>query len=534
MSDMQDTLHFLRVITMAIVATKDADDTKGKQHLWMAMMAIITNIPLYHNNALEIGFIHCCPRIFCSDYGILLYTVQDLQVTFNLLIPHRAEESTELMTMVLSFIGGAYTDYAIDMRPLTNHVDGLEQPLVTARRFVASRKYVRAMHLKGEYVVCGDQSRLILRRLTSIHDVVNFRPLTTLSDTDHIDTVYWHRFECGTIATLHNPTIDILETIALPESISDGTILRNAVPVCILPFIKQLTPTVLSECTTMMQALWIPMSVRRFCATIAKANFGIQDDLIVAVGMYLGKVVEKDSNVNVANMYCMYRIMCCAKQLSHLNARLVDSLCTTIPSFHDQLSWRKWMLHSKFIYACVDSVNAETVSRMCQRFSPFRHVLAFLLSVRIGTWSAEERKKAFILMNAQLVPVSDEDPIVAVRAEFSRLASKADTLAEELERMEGVPLQHPHAPISSSTKAVPKRLCKDADNHGDDITMPVHRTHHSIVTRIQQHIGFPCELIGSGIFFDDSDVDIVITVPASETLSTAYEHIQQITGWNAR
>ena len=52
-----------------------------------------------------------------------------------------------------------------------------------------------------------------------------------------------------------------------------------------------------------------------------------------------------------------------------------------------------------------------------------------------------------------------------------------------------------------------------------------------IAQRLQARYGWRCELIGSALFFDGSDVDIVIEVPHSSSLAHAYEKVVLATGW---
>jgi len=52
-----------------------------------------------------------------------------------------------------------------------------------------------------------------------------------------------------------------------------------------------------------------------------------------------------------------------------------------------------------------------------------------------------------------------------------------------------------------------------------------------IAQRLQARYGWRCELIGSALFFDGSDVDIVLEVPHSSSLAHAYEKVVLATGW---
>ena len=52
-----------------------------------------------------------------------------------------------------------------------------------------------------------------------------------------------------------------------------------------------------------------------------------------------------------------------------------------------------------------------------------------------------------------------------------------------------------------------------------------------VAQRLQARYGWRCELIGSALFFDGNDVDVVIELPQSATLAHAYELVVRATGW---
>jgi hypothetical protein len=67
---------------------------------------------------------------------------------------------------------------------------------------------------------------------------------------------------------------------------------------------------------------------------------------------------------------------------------------------------------------------------------------------------------------------------------------------------------------------------------------PPPKTHRGLVRRFEATIGLPCELIGSGLFFDTSDCDLVVRVEEEEegeenttTLAAAYERVRGRTGF---
>jgi hypothetical protein len=82
-----------------------------------------------------------------------------------------------------------------------------------------------------------------------------------------------------------------------------------------------------------------------------------------------------------------------------------------------------------------------------------------------------------------------------------------------------------------------KESCDIAIDHETPEIVPLAcpDTHDNLVTRIESellHGRFQCTLIGSGIFYNGSDVDIVVHAPDAETLEDAYETIRDITGWH--
>jgi hypothetical protein len=59
-------------------------------------------------------------------------------------------------------------------------------------------------------------------------------------------------------------------------------------------------------------------------------------------------------------------------------------------------------------------------------------------------------------------------------------------------------------------------------------------THDALVARIAEDVfenAYECTLIGSGIFYNGGDVDIVVHVPDVDSLESAYELVERMTGW---
>ena len=66
---------------------------------------------------------------------------------------------------------------------------------------------------------------------------------------------------------------------------------------------------------------------------------------------------------------------------------------------------------------------------------------------------------------------------------------------------------------------------KDAAPAAADAKDAAPATHHALAARLGAHVGLPCELIGSGVLFDEGDADVVLRARRDAPLADAYEAV---------
>ena len=522
------------------------------------------------------------------SYGLALYTVTNLQVNVNLLVPMDPLFSVELVRQVEQYISGIYADHTISLVPLRTHVPELSvADFVKRRRFVPSRIYISKLTIaKHDNLVlqCSGQEIKALHRIECQREVAKYRPLSTMNVDDDIAIIYWHKFACGSILVFTNPFVDVVEALPFPEPFykSDRTMLSQHMDVELCRFVYALAPSKLSETLHVVSQKWIPPGIRDLCLCSGVSSFGITDEVVLAVGESMDdKLAMSQFAIDLTHTY---KIIQMASTLSDTN--MCEMLVTMMRKLDDDPTWRKWICESTLLWTCVVRIPCSFLSTMLKRadMELLRVLCIRLLHHRIYEWTSEEKERVGVLCQV-MNECSLEPPrkcvaeARAVRQAFEQLnvsaheigvilADKID-MSRDNESATRSNSHHRSTPkksgdgVVSSKKQMKTKMYLQANDktraHGtiritalsecravlcDNATWSVNgslRTHLPLVQRMKQR--FPSldfELIGSGIFSNTGDVDVVVSVCGNTTntasgtimsLSEAYEHVRLMTGW---
>ena len=268
-----DSETFLKHICVAVTSSSTYDDTIGKRTLWACLLTMVCDTDLFVECATLQGFITYMPQTFVSNYGIVVFTVHDFQVSVNVLVPtHQTAMRSLLDTFVTEMIQRSWPDYAVDFRPVAHLLD-LPTTRVE-RRVIPSRNAIPHLRIVDGMVESHGHHVPIHRVLSNVRDVREYTPLTTMRSTDADDCVYWHRFPCGTIATLRNPRLPMHVTLKLPPAIRHGTnVARLVTPFC-RHCLEALRPTCPTQCYRMITDTRVPLDIRCFLVNVTMANYG--------------------------------------------------------------------------------------------------------------------------------------------------------------------------------------------------------------------------------------------------------------------
>lgn len=522
---------FLRHMSAAVAATQSCCDSIGKRHVWMSMLTMVVSNPEYRIRTSMLGFISYEPRIIISDHGVIVLTLCHHQVNVNLLVPMHEDSEGPLVRYLLDHIHRTWDDFAVDLRPL-KHAMTVAIPEVSPRRFIPSRRAARVIQYIEGMVECMGEFVPVKSIVTDPRRLGDFTPISRMGTSDAMDTLYWHRFSCGTIVTFLNPILSLVPVLDLPPQIEDGVVINALLTKCCQTFVAALNPRSLDQCVELLEAPWIPLDQRRFLAVVTKANFGVSDALIVTTGRLLG--ADRKKKTIVSEMCIIYECVC--DMATHRPAhRIAEAMLDAIDTFGDREAWNRWMLQSAFIYALIDSVDPEHLERLCHRHTHLVYVLAFFLSHH-DEWTHDMRRKAFFvsLCDAPSKTFSD-NPIDAVRARMAVLTNETACMGGQLIA------QEEECPPCASRRSRPRRdarpVLSSLSSNGVASSRPIDEsppplppeTLDAFASSFQRCVfeggGMECILIGSGIFHTGSDADIVVRTPPFETLRDAYDRV---------
>lgn len=544
----EDARLFLSGICLAIGLSQTYESTFGKRVLWMIFIGLVSECSEFYERALDQHFIHYAIKVFNCPHGIVLATMRDYQININLFIPCSDETAEALYDWMTSLLKKDFYDYAIDMRPILRFIR-FPQPHIWRRHMIPSARRLNDLKYDAERRVVTFEEYVspITEVIVDVKDLSKYRPIRRMEMTDDDDTLYWHRFECGTIVGFHNPCVALHACCHIPRP--TFPVMSHLTPIC-KKVVRALEPACGAECIDIIETECITMEARRVFVGIHRSRFGITDDLVVAVGVYLGHSLSKKSkNLMLAELSIVYETMRKFAAEPATYTRLLEGLMNWLDHFQQADLWRRWLITSPFMHALVDAVQTPCMRRICMQHPVLYHLMAATLCSNHPTpseWSRETTERAHMVCHA--TNVKDGTYVQTLRRmydEWTRSNLQAleelstETTEDEIRpitesttsaEFEEVPLEDrvttPITLTSSSSSAA-----YEEEETGTD------GTHDGVVSRIASDVfqnAYECTLIGSGIFYNGSDVDIVVHVPDVDSLEAAYELVERTTGWRRR
>ena len=328
--------------------------------------------------------------------GICIYTVREYHVCVNLAIPRKNGLIVQILSDIADFVSDTYPGHTIDMRSLKTHVCELHGCCIQYRRVVPSLSHIQDMQLSEDRMWIH-----ILGKKTKVHSLVKSRqqlydllPITRFSVDDDEETLYWFRFECGSVVLFKNPSLEEdVPPIPFVCITDQDMILKHTAPglVCV---VESLSPSSVSQCMEMINTTWVPVFVKELCLQVANNKIGLCDELIMIFGfMFSNLDADKPRTDSFSgNVMSMFYLM---KKLGFngSNAHTFDLLVKTLCGYPDQKTWRTWMMKSSFIFTCVEQCDQHMLCSMCNSNIAFKHVLIALLYRKIGTWTTHQKQK---------------------------------------------------------------------------------------------------------------------------------------------
>jgi hypothetical protein len=538
-----DARVFLSGICLAIGLTQNYESTFGKRVLWMIFIGLVSECSDFYERSLDQHFLSYSIKVLNCTHGIVLATVRDYQVNINLFIPCSDETAEALYGWMTNLLKKDFYDYAIDMRPILRFIR-FPQPHIWRRNMFPSVRRLDDLRYDAEHRVVAFEEYVspVTEVITDVKDLSKYRPIRRMEITDGDNTLYWHRFECGTIVGFHNPCVELHAPCRVPRP--SFPVMSHLTPIC-KKVVRALEPSCGAECIDIIETECITVEARRVFVGIHRSRFGITDELIVAVGAYLGySLSEKSKNLMLAELHIVYDTMCKVAAEPATYTRLLEGLMNWLDHFQQADLWRRWLITSPFTHALVDAVTTPCMRRICVKHPVLHHLMAATLCSNHSTpseWSRETTERAHMV--CQSTNVEDGAYVQALRRlydDWTRGNLRAlEELSTEATESDLCPLTETTTSSaefeevtldSERAAAIPVPLTTTAAARQEDHDV----THDGVVARIAADVfdnAYECTLIGSGIFYNGSDVDIVVHVPDVDSLEVAYELVERTTGW---
>lgn len=526
---------FLSGICLAIGFTQSYENTLGKRVLWMIFLGLVSECSDFYEQSFSQRFINHTIKVMNCEYGVVLATQRDYQMNLNIFIPRSDDQAGDLYNWMIDRLTRDFYDYAIDMRPILRFVR-FPVPHTWQRNMLPSPRRLQDLAFDKEHgiVVFQDYSSPITEVITDVRNLSRYRPIQRMTMADDPETLYWHRFACGTIVGFPNPRVEFHEhcRIARPK-MGDN---MNLTPIC-KKVVRALEPQCGGECIDVIESKCITVEVRRIFVAMHRTRFGITDELIVAVGLHLGDSLYKESkNLLLAEISIVYEIMRKFSTEPSTFTRLLEGLMNWLERFQKADIWRQWVISSAFVHALVASVSTSSLRRICAGYEILYYPAAATLCSDHPDptlWNRETTERAHMICEAN----ASDGPYMQTLRNLYEAWNRANVEAfHELSSTETSDATKTIVPTTVPKSSAREEIiveCVDDTVHVD-VAETTPETHDNVVARINAEVlknRYECTLIGSGIFFNGSDVDIVVRVPDADTLENAYDTIQQLTGW---
>jgi hypothetical protein len=530
-------------------------DSEGKVFLWRLVVYLLRFEPRFDALLSDLAFLSDDVRQWVTPYGIVAYTSAHGQITANLLLPYDRGQHQLLLDAFVTHVAATHAGHALNLTPLCGQTPS-DLDMVCRRRFVSLRSQIPSVTYDAECACVRNfgLTHMIEHELSDASEVARYRPLSTMRDDDPEDTVYWHRAPCGTLVALRNPWMDPVPTIRIDRFVSQTVVCRvenDEARHLLLKLLGQ-DPDMCKE--LVLRCAWIPNALRMYYVAVVAETWGIDDAFAYDVSERLRHVARKSMLVRdlceVGLWIKQWRWAVSKCGASRPPVALSDNMMenvrkwtTPVPGETPEGSrmWQRWSLTSPFVAQCADVCSMPAWKSHMGRSPQLRRTAVRLLVASVGQWAARDYAKAEWLL------AHDEDEDGVLVCEVERAWAMRDV------QMEALTASETSAAVVASPRTAGKKARRRAAHKARvreiappptaadaaaatrwtaDESPPA--THAPLVARMQAWLGWPCALIGSGVFSDRSDADVIITVREADDIAGAYARVAARSGWTPR
>ena len=514
----------------------------GLYRLWGTIVWMITGTGNLEKVTMDAEFLSEQLGVFMNSYGMVIYSVRGKHINANLCLP-RVNTHEYVKTLIDHFvISHSDSDmlqigYVINLYPLLTHIDigDLPSRLVTPTRFVDTREQVgRITFDKSTQEVCIDVRRHAIARIISSEEIRGFRPLAAgLDDTDvDGDEQFWVKTRDGMLVLMTNPSQSIPEplvqmngfashisthsfnTSLRPQLLDVAHVLRDR------RVDRKTAYSVISMVNVIPSPIWILL------VHILMRNVDLCDEFIFNAADHITRCEDTSRETKVIQL------------LSTLLGFLKKDTCKDryhivrqiIRACRPRSWWQPWISSSHVLSSQIDKMGDEELIRLCTSSDSFLYMASSTIAKR-AEWDGSMTMRA-----SQLI-----------KRMKGRTAGRAQSSLNEIQRrLDGLQIRYVEGmdtdvapsveggmmtrkPVSSASTA---KDMGEEEEEEEGVCTTEDETYHELALRIAGTFDIDVTLIGSGIFFTGSDVDLVVTVPDCKCLDDAYAQVQAKTEWS--
>ena len=512
------------------------DDSRAKGMVFSAIVGLITEIPFFRTLVSNLRFLDPPLCIMPLGNGTCAYTFCKMQMNVHFLIAHDKNMLEQCMTQLLQLCAvSPLCDFAIDMSPLQMTTSCLSGPCFR-RRFGLSRSVVPILE-DGNMIYDAESETRIPASVISDCSLALHTPLTRLcaKHLEEPDTLFWTRTVCGSIVGFKN-LIMPEETMPTVEAITraDGPIATFSIS--LQKFFNALQPTNIEDAYETIQN---PETrhISPVLVWVCCHKFGMQDGLINIVGSLMAKKLIQANPLH-RDIFELHQLLQRRRRISAQQAvNIVEKLCTsTFSSSHESI-FNTWLVQSARVRQIICVLPIKAINRITSFSDAIVSLLIDYIYCRIGSWASWERETVAWLKATPIITERGRRNWEFILVENERVNRYAKACTEQLIRTVSCSTKTNTSPTSSTSSASPSTVSSAASPVVPATSPPAPpntHTHKNIVACLNAKWPvFKWTLIGSGVFFDDGDVDVVVEVPGSlhTTLQDAYDTVQTETGF---
>lgn len=565
--------NVLRVLLQTAERVSGYPDTISKRNLWCAILAALGDASMQHHLR-NFLFLNASVIAIELPRSMVIYTIQKAQLNVATMIPAHLPDGEDEDVWLRGMHDEAM-EHVARAHPRCEGIkcSSLVVPFLYTRsashilrsrlpRFVAKKDLPHLRLARSECEADGTELTLVindnavgavcahaaLRTLERVRDLGLYRPLTTLCWNDPEDTVYWHRFPCGAMACFTNPIRAFTETPMAWTPIPLTTAQMAAQDVPFAPALAGLRHEAVN--VALLRRKDIPQDVRAYLAVTWARALGITDKSLACMGAFEREYVERFKDMRRGESLLPPHERRLFVHMMAMSAHVTTSPVRA-PAFFAHLErenwhadeyqvWSRWGSSSAYVRKCVFSFPTE-------RTRPLLDKALFLVAVPLAQvlytqrlqWTAANADAARALLERTGTShgafgvlarfMEEEAQKVAVR-----LCSKEKKRDEEGDG--ATPKKNAGRPLAARASGDAGDDGAEGDGAEEEVATVDEDSHVARAKRLAARVlhGWDVVLLGSGCFFEASDVDVAVCVADASSLEDAYEQVRARTGWQPR